>query len=211
MGKWWLTTPIFVAAALASITACGGGADDGGSEPTATATATSAAAPAADDAASGDATTAFRERMTAIEAAVATWRAAETIEDARAAAEAAANLVVGPAGPGYGDRDGNGAIEGASDIALLPVLAAPLDANPCIVADVLGGSWDDPEARWNAMLAAIEDWRPDHNTMPSLLSHPMRIVGWATFTLASDSIDEAHEYAGHAQLHVNVSLAALDC
>jgi hypothetical protein len=61
------------------------------------------------------------------------------------------------------------------------------------------------------MLTAIEEWRPDRNTMPSLPSHPMRIVGWATFTLASTSLDDAHEYAGHAQLHVNVSLAALDC
>ena len=39
----------------------------------------------------------------------------------------------------------------------------------------------------------------------------MRIVGWATFTLASDSLDEAHEYAGHAATHLNTSVDALDC
>jgi hypothetical protein len=61
------------------------------------------------------------------------------------------------------------------------------------------------------MINAIDDWRPDNNTMPSLASQPMRIVGWATFTLASDSLDEAHEYAGRAQLHVDTSLDALDC
>lgn len=39
----------------------------------------------------------------------------------------------------------------------------------------------------------------------------MRIVGWATFTLASDDLDDAHEYAGHAQLPVDVSQRALGC
>jgi hypothetical protein len=61
------------------------------------------------------------------------------------------------------------------------------------------------------MLAAIDDWRGDNNTMPTLTSHPMRVVGWATFTLNSDSLDDAHEYAGHANLHVNLSERALGC
>jgi hypothetical protein len=47
--------------------------------------------------------------------------------------------------------------------------------------------------------------------MPTLPCHPMLIVGWVTFTLETDSLDEAHEYAGHAKLHVDNSLHALDC
>jgi len=160
----------------------------------------------------------LRDRLDVLDSLITTWRAAETIDEAHAAAEAAANLIVGPGGPSCGDRDANGTLEGATDVGLLPALsgsptgiANPLETNECIVRDVLGGSWDQPAERWNTMLTAIDEWRPNRNTMPSLPSHPMRIVGWATFTLASDSLDEAHEYAGHAQLHVNVSLAALDC
>ena len=61
------------------------------------------------------------------------------------------------------------------------------------------------------MAIAIEEWSPTNNTMPSLASHPMRIVGWATFTMATDSLDLAHEYAGHARLHVDISRKTLDC
>lgn len=158
------------------------------------------------------------ERLVAIDEAVATWRNAATIDDAYAAAEAAANLVVGPNGPGYGDRDGDGIINGSSGPGLLPGLdgtptgiATPMASNECVAADILGGTWVDPGERWREMSSAIDDWRPDHNTMPSLASHPMRIVGWSTFTLGSDSLDLAHEYAGHAKLHIDISLRALDC
>ena len=161
---------------------------------------------------------AYVERMVAVDDAVAAWRVAPTVAAAQEAAEAAANLVVGPNGPGYGDRDGDGVVSGATDAGVLPGLdgtpsglAIPLAANACITADVLGGSWDDPEARWGEMLAAIDAWSPGNNTMPSLASHPMRVVGWATFTLESASLDEAHEYAGHAKLHVDISVRALDC
>ena len=59
-------------------------------------------------------------------------------------------------------------------------------------------------------------WRPDDNTMPALASHPMRVVGWSTFTLATDpnapeALDLADEYASHAALHVAVSADALAC
>ena len=87
----------------------------------------------------------------------------------------------------------------------------PLAANTCIERDVLGGEWVDPASRWAEMLAAIDAWQPGNNTMPTLASHPMRVVGWATFTLNSDALEEAHEYAGHADLHVNISRRALDC
>ena len=133
-----------------------------------------------------------------------------------AAAEAAANLVVGPDGPGYGDRDGNGTVAGESTTGLLPGLngtlvgiAKPLAGITCVVRDVLGSTAEDPATGWSEMAAAISAWRPDNNTMPTLASHPMRVVGWATFTLQSDSLDEAHEYAGHAQLHVDVTVRAL--
>jgi hypothetical protein len=157
-------------------------------------------------------------RLGAIDEAIATWRSATTIEEAGAAAETAANLVVGPNGPGYGDRDGDGVVGGDTDIGLLPDLdgttdglATAIATNDCVAADVLGGSWTDPGARWREMLEAIDEWRPDNNTIPSLASHPMRIVGWSTFTLESDSLSLAHEYAGHAKLHIDISRRALDC
>jgi hypothetical protein len=160
----------------------------------------------------------FAERMAAVEDAVAAWRDASTVEAAREAAEAAANLIVGPNGPGYGDRSGDGVVGGQSAVGLLPGMdgtpagiAIPLSANRCVGRDVLGGTWADPGAEWGAMLTAIDEWRPDDNTMPTLASHPMRVVGWATFTLDSYSLDDAHEYAGHAKLHVDISLRALSC
>lgn len=161
---------------------------------------------------------AFREQMTTIDDAVAVWGNAKTIEDAQVGAEAAANLVVGPNGPGYGDRNGDGTIDGETEVGVLsgidgtPIgVAQTLDPNECIERDVLGGSWTDPAAEWDKMTAAIAEWTPDNNTMPTLDSHPMRIVGWSTFTLDTDSLDEAREYAGHAKLHVDVSLDALTC
>jgi hypothetical protein len=161
---------------------------------------------------------AVADRLADMGDAVERWRAADTLAEAGAAAETAANLVVGPNGPGYGDRDGDGTIGGIRDVGLLPGLdgtpsglANELADVECVEADVLGGSWDDPAARWDEMLVAIDAWRPTNNTMPSLASHPMRVVGWATFTLGADSLDEAHEYGGHARLHVDVSTAALDC
>jgi len=86
-----------------------------------------------------------------------------------------------------------------------------LATNECVAKDVLGGSWEDPPDRWDEMLRAIGDWRPDNNTMPSLASHPMRVVGWATFSQDSDSLEAIHEYAGHAALHVAISQRSLDC
>ena len=160
----------------------------------------------------------YRERIVTIHDAVAMWENADTLTEAQAAAEAAANLVVGSGGPDFGDRDGNGSIDGDTTFGVLPGLdgtptglANALSDNDCIVADVLGGSWSDPAARWAEMQSAIDAWTPDNNTMPSLDSHPMRVVGWASFTLATDSLEAAHEYAGHAELHVDVSSAALDC
>ncbi len=162
-------------------------------------------------------------RVADLEAAVDLWRSAASISDARIAAETAANLVVGPNGPGYGDRNGDGTVSGDTGAGLLPGLdgtpdglANPLADNTCIVRDVLGGSWNDPSARWSEMTAAIEAWRPDDNTMPTLASHPMRVVGWSTFTLdtdpaAPDALDLAREYAGHAALHVAISADALAC
>ena len=167
--------------------------------------------------------TAFAAKLSELDAAVDVWRSAETIDAARVAAETAANLVVGSNGPAYGDRNGDGSVSGETSAGILPGLdgtppgaASPLADTSCITRDVLGGSWDDPAARWDQMNAAITDWRPDANTMPTLTSHPMRVVGWSTFTLDIDptdpeALDLAHEYAGHAALHVAISSDALDC
>lgn len=223
--KRWLIALVAVPLLL-SLAACSG-TNDGGPASTPTVAPPTAADEATAILEAGSTTIApgsdtpastYRERLIAIDEAVTAWRGAGSIEEAHAAAEAAANLVVGSGGPDYGDRDGNGVVAGETEVGVLPGidgspngLANAIDGNGCVVADVLGGGWDDPEGRWNTMLTAIDEWRPDHNTMPSLPSHPMRVVGWATFTLASDSLDEAHEYGGHARLHVNVSLEALDC
>jgi hypothetical protein len=149
------------------------------------------------------------ERLTAIESAVQSWQSAATLAEAQRYAEQARNLVVGPDGPNYGDADGDGQIAGATETALLPDLAADV-SGACIERDILGGSWDDPDARWATLQTAIDAWAPANNTFPSLPSHPQRIVGWATLTLETSSLETAHEYAGHAQLHVDVSQAAVE-
>ena len=168
----------------------------------------------------------LEERLLVIDVHVSVWAAAETIEEAKAAAEAAANHVVGPDGPGYGDRDGDGEVRGPRDAGILPGVdgtpagfaleafeSLPADdpVAVCLEETVLGGSWDDPAGRWALMEEAIAEWTPSFNTMPGLPSHPQRVVGWATFTIESDSLAEAHEYAGHAGLHVGASQRAIDC
>lgn len=207
-----LGTAIVAACFLASC-----GSDEpapSGVAPAATATATSPS----DGSASPVGDTAFVQRMDAVQSAVMAWGDATSTGDATTAAEAAANLVVGPNGPGYGDRNGDGVVSGEVAVGLLSGvgagpegIAVPLAGDECVTRDVLGATADDVAAGWAEMEVAIAAWTPTNNTMPSLASHPMRIVGWATFTIASGSLDDAHEYAGHAQLHVDVALAALDC
>lgn len=199
---------------ILGIAACGG-SDDSTADPS-TSTEPSTVQPVTASEASG--AEAIRDRIEEIQAAVATWAEATSIDEAHAAAETAINLVAGSNGPTPGDLDGDGTVQGQSDVGLLsgpddgPAgLATELDTNTCVQRDVLGSTADDPAAGWDETEAAIAAWRPDNNTMPTLLSHPMRIIGWATFTLDSDDLDTAHEYAGHAQLHVDVSRNALDC
>ena len=161
------------------------------------------------------------QRLDAIDAAVAEWRDAGTLPEAKAAAELALNLVVGPDNPLYGDGDGDGTVRGLrQELGLLPGLvwggiAQDAADNPCVEADVLGGSWADPAARWDEAQAVYDAWTPERNTMPTLASHPQRVVGWATLTLALDdaapgALETAHEYAGHAGLHVDVSREAVE-
>ncbi len=157
-------------------------------------------------------------RVGELSEAVEAWADSGTIEVAHVWAETALNLVVGPSGPGYGDRDNDGSISGESEAGVLPGLdgspaglASPLGSNPCVERDVLGGDWSDPEQRWATMAAAIDTWSPDNNTMPTLPSHPMRIVGWATLTIETDELELAREYGSHARLHVDVTEQALDC
>jgi hypothetical protein len=188
------------------LTACGQGGGEAAPTPSPTANSTARAADA------------YLARIDQLQTAVAVWAKAESLDEAQRAAELAANLVVGPAGPGYGDRNGDSVIAEVSDAGLLPGLegtpaglALPLVGVGCIDRDVLGGDWTDPAAAWQAMATAIAAWSADNNTMPTLRSHPMRIVGWATLTLATESPGVAHEYAGHAQLHVDVARDALTC
>ncbi len=152
-------------------------------------------------------------RLAAIDAAVNEWQSAPDVATARTAAEEARNLVVGPAGPFYGDGDGDGMIEGVSAIGLLPGLGgepglATPAAGACVVRDLLGGSWADPADRWATLETAIDEWSSLNNTFPTLPSHPQRLVGWATLALASADLPTVHEYGGHAHLHIAVSIQA---
>lgn len=156
-------------------------------------------------------------RLKAIGDAVDRWRTATDLPTARRAAEEARNLIVGPKGPLYGDADRDGTVAGASEIGLLPGLAgeaglATAAAGVCVERDVLGGSWADPAARWAKLEAAISAWTPSNNTFPAFPSHPQRVIGWATLTLAAANLATAHEYGGHARLHADIALRALtDC
>ena len=164
----------------------------------------------------GSADLALSGRMNSIATAVDDWGHATTLPEAKAGAEAALNLVVGAAGPFYGDGDGDGQLQGASDNGLLPGLhgeqglAQSEPINACVGEEVLGGAWEDPGDRWDVAAVVYSKWTPSNNIMPTLASHPQRIVGWAILTLASDSLDEAHDYARNAQLHVDVSQAAIE-
>lgn len=153
-------------------------------------------------------------RLATVDRAVEGWAAASTLADAHQAAEVVRNLIVGPSGPLYGDANKDGRIAGASEVGVLPGLngqkglAGPGD-NACVIADVLGGSWDHPTRRWAQLKAAIARWAPARNTFPSLPSHTQRVVGWASLTLKSQSLADAHDYARHARLHVDISSRAI--
>ena len=161
----------------------------------------------------------LRVQLLTADNAVTVWERAGDLAEAHAAAEGAANLVVGSGGPGYGDRDGNGTVnaEAESEFGILPGLdgeppaIAALVENECVEADVLGGSWDDPAARWAELQAAVDAWSPDNNTILDLSSNPMRIVAWAQLALSSDSLDEVREFGSRAKTNISLSLAAIDC
>jgi len=179
-----------------------------------TACATTKATPAANSV-DGPALGEARQRTTAIGAAVDRWAGASTLAEARSAAEEARNLITGPATLMAGDLDHDGTTKGGVDQGLLPGadghpgLASPLSGCSAVDRDVLGGSWSDPAARWQTLSTAIGAWSPSNNTFPALPSHAQRIVGWASLTLAATDLGAAHEFAGHAQLHVTAVQGAL--
>ncbi len=197
-GRWRHAGPVPAALLSVMMVACGGGAP-GASAPASVATVVVDAS--------------LPDRLASINAAVDRWRGATDLAEARRGAEEARNLVVGPAGPDYGDADGDGIVEGASDIGLLPGLAGqPGLARPgtgtCIERDILGGSWAEPGRRWDILEHAISAWSETNNPFPTLPSHPQRIVGWATLALATADLTAAREFGGHAHLHVDVSTQA---
>lgn len=159
--------------------------------------------------------TAYRTRVQQIQTAIDQWQEARDIGLAKQAAETARNLVVGRAGPHYGDGDGDGKVSGATALGLLPGLAgeegiARAGMNKCIDRDVRGGDWSDPIARWALLDQAISSWSKTNNPFPTLPSHAQRIVGWATLTLRTDSLEEAKVLGGHAKIHGNRITGALD-
>jgi hypothetical protein len=161
----------------------------------------------------------LRVQLLTADNAVTVWGRAENLAVAHAAAEGAANLVVGSGGPGYGDRNGDGTVEAEaeSEFGILPGLdgtppaLAALVENECVEDDVLGGSWDDPAARWAELETAVDAWSAENNTIPDLASNPMRIVAWAMLALSTDSLDEAREFGNRAKTNVSLSLGAIDC
>lgn len=185
------------------LTACGGG-DPG-------ATTGPEESPAQSSSSAGAA------RIEAMQTQLDTWAGTGDLATAQEAAEGVMNLIVGEDGPYYGDATANGVVTGGTGAGLLPGLEgetglaeADLD-NECVGADVLGGSWTDPGSRWDILDTAIAEWMPSNNTFPALPSHPQRIVGWVQLTLGAATIEEATEYAGHAQIHVDVSRDAYGC
>lgn len=195
----------FATVAAVALVSCSSGSDEGSAANT---TTTAEAAPTSLEVPSA--------RIGEIQAAVSRWAEAETVGEAASAAEEARNLGTGPGILAAGDLDGDGTASGLETPGLLP----PADGMPGVVSelegcalvdrDVLGGDWSDPAGRWDTLQQATETWSPTNNPFPSLPSHPLRIVGWATLTLASDSLDDAHEFAGHAQIHVDVTRDAID-
>lgn len=154
-------------------------------------------------------------RLAALDEAVTRWQRATDLTQALNAAEEARNLIVGPAGPFYGDANRDGKVSGAVALGILPGsggeagIARQTD-NRCVVANILGGSWGDPAARWAILEQAIARWTPTRNTFPSLPSHVQRVVGWAMLTLKSKCLADVREYARHARLHVNIATSAAD-
>lgn len=152
-------------------------------------------------------------RLAVLDEAVTRWQRATDLTQAHNAAEEARNLIVGPAGPFYGDANRDGKVSGAVALGMLPGtrgeagIARQTD-NRCVIADILGGSWRDPAARWAILEQAIARWSPARNTFPSLPSHVQRVVGWASLTLKSSSVAAAREYAKHARLHVDIASRA---
>lgn len=157
------------------------------------------------------------DRIEAIQTQVNTWAGTGDLATAKEAAEGAINLVVGENGPYFGDATDNGVVTGGTGPGLLPGLdgepgLAQADSdNDCVRDDVLGGSWEDAAQRWATLDTAINEWSESNNPFPGLPSHPQRIVGWARLTLQTETIEEAVEFAGHAQLHVDVSRDAYAC
>lgn len=126
---------------------------------------------------------------------VARWDQASSLQEAQAAAsdahDQAARLLPGRDGEPQG------------------LVLDAVGTDRC-ARDAHGGSWDDPEARWSEFDAAVEAWSETNNTFPSLVSHPMRVMGWARLTMDAADLDEAHSYAPHAQLHVDITRGALE-
>lgn len=198
-----------VAALLLTLGACG---------VTSTATATGTSGSSANGSASAGAASgqaALIARVDAIQVAVTAWKNATDLRSVKAAAEAARNLVVGPDGPGYGDADGDGTISGATTIGLLPGLegqpglAGAGTPTACVTAQVLGGPWTDPAARWKTAQDDVKAWTKTNNPFPGLMSQPQRIFSWASLTLATSSLSDARGFAGDAQLHVDATRTAV--
>ncbi|MCX6397320.1 MAG: hypothetical protein NTV23_12585 [Propionibacteriales bacterium] len=165
------------------------------------------------DATEPGAVTAAQARIDEVSAATERWAAAVSLREARLAAEEVANLISGPEVPEYGDTDRDGRVAGARDQGLLPGEGAGaglgLALAGCAGAPLLGGSWAEPQERWDELRDRIAQWRPDNNTFPSLESEALRVVGWARLTLRTSSLAEALEYSGHARVHVDATSDAI--
>jgi hypothetical protein len=155
---------------------------------------------------------ALDERLEDLAESVSVWSGASSAADAHAAAESAANLIVGPFGPGFGDRDGDGTTLGARKSGLLPGLegrprgvamaARAAGASRCVTAEVLGGDWSDPGLRWQKLARAIDGWTSTDDTLADLPSLAQRVVGLATLALGSDDVEVTQRHGAAAVMYV---------
>ncbi len=190
-----------LAAGALAVAACGD--SDGAADKPLDSTAVTAPAPQV---------TALDQRLEDLAESVSVWSGASSAADAHTAAESAANLIVGPFGPGYGDRDGDGTTLGTRKSGLLPGLegrprgvamsARAAGASRCVTDEVLGGDWSNAGQRWQELARAIDGWTTTDDTLADLPSLAQRVVGLATLALGSDDAEVIQRHGSAAAMYV---------
>lgn len=158
------------------------------------------------------------ERLERADQAMREVRSAPDLAGARRAARAVLDLLTGPSGrhsgpsavvPGVLPADGPTLSEPGLALAAYQGSADPRVRTP--IADVILGdadAWQRPTARWDEIDRAVAGWTSQHNPMPTLDGHVMRVVGWALLAERAPSVERAREHASHGVIHTSLSLEA---